>query len=357
MLCFTEETISGLHQAMYPFFMMLNPEWVHDFSMESFSQIEKHLSIPKINDQEKIKVGSIDWPSPIGLAAGLDKNAAAINFFSKLSFGAVEVGTVTLKPQSGNNYPRLMRLKSQKSLRNRMGFNNLGSNLILENIIKSNRHGKILGVNIGKNKDTTQEEAFEEYLKLYEMFSTVSDYLIINVSSPNTPGLRSLQSKSSLEALLSTLDQARINRPRDLYVKISPDLNLKDLESIIEVAISKKLTGIIATNTTIIPEYGAGGISGTLLKEKSKQVRKLCLDIAKDDLEIIGVGGVDSFEDLWDFWKMGGKVMQIYSSFIYQGPKILLQIKKEIEKMKIRNKILNTEDLIVYAQSSKERLH
>ncbi len=332
--------------------MTLNPEWTHDFSMDSFSQIEKHLPIPTFSNEEKVKVGNGYWASPIGLAAGLDKNATAIDFFSKLSFGAVEVGTVTLRPQSGNTYPRLMRIISKRSLRNRMGFNNQGSHLIFKNIIKANRYHKLLGVNIGKNKDSTEEEAFVEYQMLYQKFATIADYLVINISSPNTPGLRLLQSKKTLQNLLMSLDEVRIKTPKDLFIKISPDLSSKDLEEIIEVAIEKKITGIIATNTTIMPEYGTGGISGGLLKALAKSIQKRCLEIAHGHLEVIGVGGVDSFDDLWEFWSEGGRVMQIYSSFIYQGPKILININEQIKKLKIKYQLNNTEELISFARST-----
>lgn len=356
MLCFTEKTVSSLHSLFYPLATKLNPEWAHDFSLHSFSYMAKLLPTPCDLEEDKIKVGNLYWSFPIGLAAGLDKNASALDFFFKLSFGAIEVGTVTCKGQEGNPYPRIERLIKERSLLNRMGFNNVGAKDIFENIKKSNDYGKILGVNIGKNKEVSEQNAPFDYQKLYRIFSEVADYLVINISSPNTPGLRALQSKNSLDVLLKCLVNERKNRPRDLYVKISPDLNKEEVKDIIDTAIDHKITGLIATNTTLRPDLGVGGISGRLLKTKSTIIRNQCLEMAKDHLEIIGVGGVEGICDLWDFWSRGGNVMQIYTSFIYQGPKILLSIKDEIKKIKLQNNLKNMTEVIQFARANPDYL-
>lgn len=356
MLCFTEKTVSSLHSLFYPLAMKLNPEWAHDFSLQSFSYMAKLLPIPYDLEEDKIKVGNLYWSFPIGLAAGLDKNATALDFFFKLSFGAIEVGTVTCQGQEGNPYPRIERLIKERSLLNRMGFNNVGAKDIFENIKKSNCCHKVLGVNIGKNKQVNEEEAPFDYQKLYQVFSEVADYLVINISSPNTPGLRAFQSRNSLDVLLTCLESERKKRPKDLYVKISPDLKKEEVKDIIEIAINHKITGLIATNTTLRPDLGVGGISGQLLKEKSTMIRNQCLEMAKGRLEIIGVGGVEGIFDLWDFWSRGGKVMQIYTSFIYQGPKLLLSLKHQIKKIKLKNNLKDMTEVIEFARVNPDYL-
>lgn len=312
-----------------------------------FSEIFRGPELPG-KDRYKLKVGSLEWNFPIGLAAGLDKNAEAIDFFTALYFGAVEVGTVTPLPQEGNPKPRLFRYPEKRSLRNCMGFNNGGAEEVLSNILQSNKNQKILGVNLGKNKITPQEKAPEDYQVLYKKFAPVSDYLVLNLSSPNTPGLRDLQQGETLNELLSSLSELRQEKPVPLYLKISPDMAEEDLPGVINVVKENNLEGIIATNTTIMSELGQGGISGELLQEKSRRVRKLVLEHLKEtpQIQMIGVGGVAGFEDFVDFWKAGGKVMQIYTSFIYQGPMILQSIQKRMEENLQHNDVSNLQTFI-----------
>jgi dihydroorotate dehydrogenase len=302
----------------------------------------------KLDDKYSLKLNNGIWKFPVGLAAGLDKNADCIDYFSRINFGAVEVGTVTPLSQPGNGKPRLFRYPDKKSLRNCMGFNNDGMDHMAQKIQLSNKNKKILGVNLGKNKATTSELAWSDYVKLFEKFRDIADYLVINVSSPNTPGLRNLQSNEELTKILSALTELRSESSTPLYLKISPDLELDDLSDIVLLAKKFNLAGIIATNTTIISAMGAGGVSGRLLTDKARIVRNSLLELLKDtpEIDLIGVGGINSFEQLWDFWKHGGKVIQIYTSFIYQGPAILNNIKNNIDKVLVDNNLSSLQELL-----------
>ncbi len=299
--------------------------------------------------ETQLKCG-LKWPFPIGLAAGLDKNAEAINFFSSLLFGAIEVGTVTPRPQEGNPKPRMFRLLEDQSLLNRMGFNNLGMDEILNNVKCSQRHCKVLGVNLGKNKETSRNEAPGDYKVLYQNFSCEADYIVINVSSPNTPGLREFQKTEGLVAILEILKEERKKSPCPLFLKISPDMAFEDLDALIQTAYDFNMAGLVATNTTIMPNVGQGGVSGKRLKERSRAMRGEILKRVgpNDPLDVIGVGGVDSFEDVYEFWSLGGRAIQIYTSFIYQGPSILTDIKKGIDKKLKELNLMSLEELFQY---------
>ncbi len=308
----------------------LDAEKAHHLSIKSLSLFPELafnlVSHQKIETDMSLTLNcGLKWDYPIGLAAGLDKNAECINFFGRLNFGALEVGTVTPLMQEGNPRPRLFRLKEEKSLLNRMGFNNEGMDLVYENINLSNSNGKILGINLGKNKVTSEQDAPLDYQKLYSKLAPLADYLVINVSLPNTPGLRDLQKVDSLKLIFDALITEREKVSKPLFLKISPDMSFDDIAPIVELAKEYNLAGIVATNTTIRPDLGVGGISGKLIKEKATTFRSHLLDTAGADsgLDIIGVGGVDSAEDLIEFWSKGGKVMQLYTSFIYHGPDIL----------------------------------
>lgn len=268
----------------------------------------------------------LEFPYPVGLAAGLDKNAECIDYFSRLPFGALEVGTITPRPQSGNPKPRLFRLIEEKSLLNRMGFNNIGMDEALKNIHRCKKREIPLGLNLGKNKTSTDASA--DYKVLYQHFAPVSDYLVVNVSSPNTPGLRDLQQVDSLREIIQELLSVREECQKPLFIKISPDMSFDDVPPIVELASAEKLAGIIATNTTINKDIGVGGVSGALVKEKARSMRKHVMDVVgkSSSLDVIGVGGVDSAQEVLEFWSQGGRFMQLYSSFIFQGPAVLHRI-------------------------------
>lgn len=338
----------------------LDAEWVHERTITLAHQCPDVLS--KIFNQSKndprlsLRVAGMDFSFPVGLAAGLDKNAEACGFFSKLHFGFVELGTVTPLAQSGNDRPRLFRYPEIESLRNRMGFNNHGMDSVYNNLLNANRNGKIIGANLGKNKITEQKNAKEDYRKLYQKFAPIVDYLVINVSSPNTPGLRNLQSISELKEIFEHLKEERVKLSKPLFLKISPDINPDDINEILNLCSDYKLTGIIATNTTIIAEKGEGGFSGKILTEKSKMIRNQVLNLIKENsypLVLIGVGGISSFDDVWDFWKNGGKLLQVYTGFIFQGPSILSDINSKIIETIEYNGYKNLEELLTNISSAK----
>ena len=262
--------------------------------------------------------------SPIGLAAGLDKNAQALNALSALGFGSLEAGTVTFKEQLGNSRPRIWRYPEELSLRNAMGFPNAGVEAIKKNLLNYSA-SSLLGINIGKNKDTSAQDSIEELGKVVCHLKR-ADYFTINVSSPNTPGLRELQEPTYLRELFTHL-QSLTNTP--LFLKIAPDLEPKKIEELAQLASELKLEGIIATNTTMIPLKGVGGVSGALLKEKAQLVQQTLLSM-NTELNIIGVGGLSDFKDILKFWHMGGKWVQIYTALIYQGPSLVHKINEDI---------------------------
>lgn len=323
---------------LYSFFracaFKLDPEQAHNFAIRSLHSSGPFLTKRKSEIDFDVNAFGLHFKNPVGLAAGLDKNAEAIDFFSYIPFGFIEVGTVTPRPQEGNDKPRLFRYPDEESIRNRMGFNNLGAKKILQNISKANKRGKIVGVNLGKNKITPNEKSAGDYAELYKTFAPVADYLVINVSSPNTPGLRDLLLDAGLRQIFEavTIERKKIKKP--LLVKISPDMTNEQMSSVVNLVKEFSLEGIIATNTTIMPERGEGGMSGKILYIKAKRVREYLLRELKEtpEIELIGVGGFSSFSDLKEFWSAGGKLAQIYSALIYQGPALLYDIESQLEK-------------------------
>lgn len=311
----------------------LDPELVHELTIKGMHRFGSAIET-KTNIDFKVQAMGLQFKSPIGLAAGLDKNAEAINFLTALPFGFIECGTVTPKPQKGNDRPRLFRYPSEESLRNCMGFNNHGGDEVLLNVVHSDRRGKILGMNLGKNKVTPNELAHEDYALLYRQFASYVDYLVINVSSPNTPGLRDLLNEQGLKEIFEATTNERKKNPKPLFVKVSPDMDDEALKGVVDLVKKYQLTGIIATNTTIMSERGAGGMSGKILYTKAKRVREFLLNELKDspEIELIGVGGFSSFEEIKDYWIKGGKLVQLYSSFIFQGPQVLFDIEKKLKE-------------------------
>jgi len=331
----------------------MDPEKAHDLSMWGFSKFPHIFSglfnQHQLGPQYSLEVAGLNWSFPVGLAAGLDKNAQAIDFFSGLYFGAIEVGTITPRPQSGNDKPRLFRYPSESSLRNRMGFNNLGMEEAYNNLKRCEKNSKLIGVNLGKNKTTSEADAAEDYKVLYQKLAPLADYVVVNVSSPNTPGLRDLQRADKLKEIFINLKEPRQQCSRPLFLKISPDMAIDDIASTVDVVKEFDLAGIIATNTTIMKDRGDGGISGKLLSEKSALMRNKILEVLAEtpQIELIGVGGISHFDDLVDFWKRGGKVCQIYTSFIYQGPQILADFKDGMDKLMQKHGVQNLNDLLV----------
>lgn len=346
---------------LYPLFKYIafkkDPEEIHELSMGIFNKLPVLSAMfrgVKPSDKYKVTDGHMSWNFPVGLAAGFDKNAQAIEFFSNCGFGAVEVGTVTKKPQVGNDRPRIWRLPEIESIRNAMGFPNAGAEIIKKNILAS-KYNTTLGVNIGKNKDTTVTDTPAEYAYLYEYYAPYCDYLVINISSPNTPGLRDLQTKEAFSAICQAVDEKRKEHFKPLYLKIAPDLAKEDILDLVDLAKEFKLSGIIATNTTIQHDYDRGGLSGKYIKEISKKARKIVCEAASEtsDLSVIGVGGIDSFEEILEFWQDGGDFVQIYSSFIYHGPSLLNQFQKDIDQLLAKEQVANLQEFINLIRKSR----
>ena len=287
----------------------------------------------------------LTFKNPIGLAAGFDKDARYINTMKNLGFGFYEIGTVTPRPQIGNPKPRLFRLDKDDALINRMGFNNLGVEAAVRSLKQIRRHDLIIGGNIGKNKDTPNINAVEDYLICFEKLFDHVDYFVVNVSSPNTPGLRSLQAKEPLQHLLSKIQEANLKKssPKPILLKISPDLNHHQLDDILEIVRSGTIDGIIACNTTIareglstasqkIESIGNGGLSGNPVREKSTQVIRYLHTKSKGSIPIIGVGGINDVDSAIEKLEAGASLIQIYTGLIYRGPALISQIKRALTK-------------------------
>lgn len=328
----------------------IDPEFVHDMSIHSghlAPRVVDLFSPLKPNSRYEFKSGELTWSFPVGLAAGFDKNAMAINFFKRFGLGAVEVGTVTKLPQKGNEKPRIFRHSKIKSLQNSMGFPNMGSHEILKNIQENHKNDICLGVNIGKNKNTSEQDTPEEYAYLYQQFVDVSDYLVVNISSPNTPGLRSFQKKDKLQPILGAIKEQQKVKYKPVFIKIAPDLNDDDLKMICELSKENDFSGIIATNTTIQHDYGVGGLSGAYIKQYAKAIRnKTCEYLHEDPKQIvIGVGGIDCYQDIQEFWRAGGSFVQVYTPIIYEGPELLKKIAKDLDADMKKHDVSSVQDL------------
>ena len=298
-----------------------------------------------VKDERKLSriVAGIKFPNPVGLAAGFDKNAQWVDLLSKLGFGFIEIGTVTPKPQPGNPKPRLFRLPKDKALINRMGFNNDGADVIAERLSKLDRQkiNAVIGGNIGKNKTTPNEEAIGDYLICFEKLFNYVDYFVVNVSSPNTPGLRELQEKDFLFALLQAVqvaNQAKPN-PKPVFLKISPDLHNNQVDEIISVVVETGITGIIATNTTIsreglktdletVEKAGEGGLSGKPLAQISHGMLWYIRNKCPKDVVLISSGGLMHAHQTKTRLDDGADLVQLYTGFIYEGPGLIKRIKK-----------------------------
>ncbi len=292
----------------------------------------------------------IRFPNRVGLAAGFDKNAAYLNELSALGFGFVEIGTVTPLEQAGNDKPRLFRLKKDGGIINRMGFNNDGVEAVVERL-KKRPKGLIVGGNIGKNKNTPNEQAVNDYRICFEKMYAYVDYFVVNVSSPNTPGLRALQEKGPLTEILGTLVDLRNQfvkkdfASKPIFLKIAPDLTFTQLDDVIEIVKETGINGIVATNTTIerkqlqtavekLEKIGNGGYSGKALFTHATEVLNYIYQQTEGQLPLIGVGGIDSVSSATDKLKNGASLVQLYTGFIYEGPGLVKQISMAFKKIK-----------------------
>jgi dihydroorotate dehydrogenase len=289
------------------------------------------------------EVFGLKFPNPVGLAAGFDKNAALTDELATLGFGFVEIGTVTPRPQPGNPTPRLFRLPQDEALINRMGFNNEGAVAVAARLAKRRNRQLIIGGNIGKNKDTPNEQAAADYEACFEALADVVDYFVVNVSSPNTPNLRQLQEKRPLIELLQRVQARNLSRvvPRPLLLKIAPDLTDAQLDDILEIARETQLSGLVATNTTIsrdnlrtdsaqVTGLGAGGLSGRPLRARATEVIRYLHRRSEGALPIIGAGGIHSAADAQEKLAAGSIADQLYTGFIYTGPALVSQINRSL---------------------------
>lgn len=296
----------------------------------------------------------LKFPNPIGLAAGFDKDGVAAGIWSSFGFGFAEVGTVTRHPQPGNPPPRLFRLPLDQAAINRMGFNNQGAAQMAQTLRQSQKRRRSIpiGINLGKSKTTALEAAADDYLASFKLLKDLGDYFVVNVSSPNTPGLRSLQSIQQLEPILAALQQEN-QAQKPLLVKIAPDLEWEDISAILDLAQEQKLAGIIATNTTISREglktdkikatgksvhNEAGGLSGAPLKERSTAVIRFIYQQTQGQLPIIGVGGIFTAQDAWEKLTAGASLLQVYTGWIYEGPWMVRRVLTELQQRLEANK-------------------
>lgn len=338
-----------------PILFRFDAEQVHHFVCGTLKFLFKIPGIPFVFRQLfnyehpslEREVFGLKFKNPVGLAAGFDKNAELMDELACLGFGFVEIGTVTPLPQDGNEKPRLFRLKPDRALINRMGFNNHGAAAAAERLRKR-KINILIGGNIGKNKLTPNENALDDYLKSFDALYEAVDYFVVNVSSPNTPGLRDLQEKEPLMKILAALTQRAkelaakySSLPKPILLKIAPDLTDSQLDDIIEIVTSTKIAGVIATNTTIsrsdlltndskIKKIGAGGLSGAPLTHRSTEVIRYICDKSNRAFPVIGVGGISSPEDAKAKLDAGASLVQIYTGFIYEGPGLAKQICKAL---------------------------
>ena len=332
-----------------PILFLFDPELIHHISffiIKIFVNIPgvKYLTKKNFSITSKLlerEVFGIKFPNPVGLAAGFDKNAELFSELSSFGFGFIEIGTVTPQPQPGNKKKRIFRLNKDQSLINRLGFNNKGVTYIKNNL--KNKGKIIIGANIGKNKNTPNVKAIDDYLSCFNNLYDCVDYFVINISSPNTPNLRDLQDKKPLTTLVRKLNLHRNKKKKrkPILLKISPDISKNKLLDIISVVQKEHLDGVIATNTTVTRENleseqkltsESGGLSGKKLTSKSNEVIRFIHEKSNGSFPIIGVGGIFSPADVIEKLKSGASLVQVYTGFIYEGPNIVKKINRELLK-------------------------
>ncbi len=324
-----------------PLLFRLDPEKAHHLTfslLKNFGSLASFFLGKPIEDPRlEREVFGLKFKNPVGLAAGLDKDAVAYQQFSDLGFGFVEIGTITPKAQPGNEKKRLFRLIEDSGIINRMGFNNSGVDVAVERLKKNK--GVLIGGNIGKNKITPNEEAVNDYKICFEKLFDYVDYFVVNVSSPNTPNLRALQDKEPLTKLLGELQ--KLNRekpkPKPILLKIAPDLTDEQLLDIIDIVKETQIAGVIATNTTLSRENlksenqkESGGLSGKPLTKRSTEVIRFLSEKSGKAFPIIGVGGIHTAEDAMEKLNAGASLVQLYTGFIYEGPELIRKINKKI---------------------------
>ncbi|MGS0535797.1 quinone-dependent dihydroorotate dehydrogenase [Pseudoalteromonas sp. SaAl2] len=324
------------------FMFTRDAEWAHEFALHNlrrFTNTPFSAAWSQSVADRPVDFLGLTFKNPVGLAAGLDKNAECIDAFAQMGFGFIEVGTVTPRPQAGNDKPRIFRLPESNAIINRMGFNNKGVDNLVNNV-KAAKYDGILGINIGKNKDTPNEQGKDDYIHCMRKVFEHASYITVNISSPNTPGLRDLQYGEALDDLLQSLKNeqldliAKYNKQVPMLVKIAPDLDEVQIGQVSESLINNKIDGVIATNTTLErtavqgQQYAneAGGLSGQPVRARSTHVVKELKRLTEGKLPIIGVGGIDDAASAKEKFSSGADLVQVYTGFIYKGPQLVKTI-------------------------------
>jgi dihydroorotate dehydrogenase len=338
----------NIYQFFRPLIFKIEPEKAHNLALNYLKFLPKFsslLSMPKDYENLNNSLWNLNFLNPIGMSAGFDKNAEIIMPLFNFGFGFVEAGTTTPIAQTGNDQPRIFRLVEDQAIINRLGFNNLGANYFYDNLKKIHRNSsQIIGVNIGKNKDTIDASA--DYILLLEKFYDHADYITINISSPNTKNLRDLQDESLLNDFLQKISQCKNNLQKishkntPILLKIAPDLELEQQKNIAKIVMDNAIDGIIISNTTIARNFNlknsksveSGGLSGKPLFEKSNEVLRNFYRLTDGKIPLIGVGGISSAQDAYTKIKNGASLVQIYSAFIYQGFALVEEIKKQLSE-------------------------
>jgi len=330
-----------LYSLLKPLFFKLDPETAHHLALTALKLIAPILSEPEFIQQKNVM--GLNFKNPIGLAAGLDKNADYIDALAKLGFGFIEVGTVTPKAQDGNPKPRLFRLPEHESIINRMGFNNKGVDYLLRQV-KERNSSTTLGINIGKNLSTSVDNALDDYLWCLNKVYEHADYVTVNISSPNTPGLRSLQNEDALEGLLKGIMneaktlQDKTSRKTPIALIIAPDLMPESIKPFSDLLVKYVVDALIATNTTLDRSFvkghqyeeQAGGLSGLTLKTKSRDILTQFHNHLQDEIPIISAGGIDDPEEANKRLQLGAELIQVYSALIYKGPTLIAKLLKNL---------------------------
>ena len=333
----------------------LDPETAHSLAIKSlkFNFIPNILDDEKNNPLFKTKLFNKEIENPIGMAAGFDKNAEVYNSLFNLGFGFVEVGTVTPLEQYGNPKPRVFRLVEDEALINRLGFNNLGSKNIADRIKRNNPTG-LLGINIGPNKDS--EDRTSDYIQCLKMFNGVSDYITVNISSPNTEDLRNFHDQKKLDDLLKLIEKEKrnLNSKTPIAVKVSPDINDKEIMKISEVLLDNKIEAAIISNTSDTTRenlqntqsHQKGGLSGKPIELKSSELIRKFYKVLKGRIKIIGVGGVDSGRSAYQKFLAGADYLQLYTGMVFRGPNIVGLIKKELKEILLKDGVKNFNEIV-----------
>jgi len=351
-----------MYSAVRSILFRLSAERAHEWTLAALRRVPAAAGwfAPRVQASDRLSqtVLGLPFPHPIGLAAGLDKNGVAIPAWYRMGFSFVEIGTVTPRPQPGNPKPRLFRLIEDEALINRMGFNNEGAVAVARRLQRARQAGTggILGVNIGKNKDTPNQLAHEDYRMALEQVAPCADYLTINVSSPNTPGLRDLQSEAFILDLLRAIEPIRSRHRLPVWVKLAPDLQNGEIERIVDALATSPFRdhlGLICTNTTVERprlsgrfRYEAGGLSGRPLAARSTEVVRIAARAARRRMPIIGSGGVFTAEDAYEKIRSGASLVQIYTALIYRGPAVVGELVRGLDALLARDGFANIAEAV-----------